>query len=72
MCKICSKLPNKTQEWREWDHPSVFTVNFKTIQHIFLEFPFLSQQQRATKYVRTRKYIRSYSIVQKFLTTNKR
>ena len=27
------KLPNKTQEWREWDHPSVFTVNDLT--HIF-------------------------------------
>ena len=40
-CEICLELTVKTPE-RHWRHPSVFTVNFEHILHLFLVFPLLT------------------------------
>ena len=42
MCEICSKLTINTPEPCQWQHSSIFIVNFIQISHILLVFPSLS------------------------------
>ena len=35
-CEICSKLPIKTPEQRQWCRSGVFIVNFEHISHLLL------------------------------------
>ena len=44
-CEICSKLPRKTPELRQWRRSGVFIVNFAQISYLFLEFLLLTMNR---------------------------
>ena len=44
-CEICSKLPIKASERRQWRRSGVFIVNFKLISHLFSSVSIVNLEQ---------------------------